>query len=419
MWKFIHCADIHLDSPLRGLDRYEGAPTAELRRSTREALANLVELALAERVKFVAIAGDLYDGDWEDYGTGLSLNTQLARLGEEGIRVYLIRGNHDAESQITHRLTLPENVVMLRTDEPETRLDDDLGVAVHGQGFATRAVTANLAEHYPDRRPHYFNLGLLHTCATGRDGHDAYAPCTIEQLRARDYDYWALGHIHKRELLHNDPPILFPGNLQGRHARELGAKGCMLVTVESGRVANLEHRALDVVRWEVARVDAAGADDLADVLDRVRLRLAELDESAGGRTLAVRVEILGACRAHDEIAGAVDRVESEVRNVARAVREGSVWVEKVKLRTRAPRPIDDNDGPIGEVLALLEELRRDDDRLRALGVAELTDLRKRLPRDLLTGAEPLDLESPALLRELLDHVGPMLVGGLMGREDLS
>lgn len=418
MWKFIHCADIHLDSPLRGLDRYEGAPAAELRRSTRGALANLVELALAERVKFVAIAGDLYDGDWEDYGTGLFLNAQLARLGEEGVRVFLIRGNHDAESQISHRLTLPENVMMLRTDEPETRVVEDLGVAVHGQGFATRAVTTNLAERYPDRRAHYFNLGLLHTCANGRDGHDAYAPCTIEQLRARDYDYWALGHIHKRELLHEDPPILFPGNLQGRHARELGAKGCTLVTVESGRVADIEHRPLDVVRWEVARIDADGADDLAEILDRVRSRLTALHESAGGRILAVRVEIQGACRAHEEIAGAVDRVESEVRNVARDVREGGIWVEKVKLRTRASRPIE-RDGPIGEVLALLDELRRDEERLRALGVSELTDLRKKLPRETLTGAEPLDLESPALLRMWLDHVGPLIVGGLMGREDFS
>jgi DNA repair exonuclease SbcCD nuclease subunit len=145
MFKFIHAADIHLDSPLKGLERYEGAPVEEMRRSTRRALENLTDLAIAERVAFVLIAGDLYDGDWNDHGTGLYLNSQMARLHDAGIDVVLIQGNHDAQSHMTKHLTLPENVKRLWTDRPQSLPIEDCGVMVHGQGFAKRAVTDNIA----------------------------------------------------------------------------------------------------------------------------------------------------------------------------------------------------------------------------------------------------------------------------------
>lgn len=413
MFKFIHCADIHLDSPLRGLDRYDGAPVTEIRRSTRDALANLVELAVREEVAFVAIAGDLYDGDWHDHGTGLYFNQQMARLRDEGVKVFMIRGNHDAASQISRHLTLPDNVRMLATDRPETLRDDDLDVAIHGQGFGTRAEVRNLAEAYPEGLRGYFNLGLLHTCATGREGHDSYAPCSIDDMLRRGYQYWALGHIHKREELHDDPPIVFSGNIQGRHAREVGSKGCTLVTVEGGRVTRLEHRSLDVLRWEVGRVDASGALDLDELVQRVGHKLTSLRDEADGRVLAVRVEVLGPCPAHRDVAGEQGRVEAEIRDRARDIGGGSIWVEKVKLRTSPPRMLEPGDGPIGVLMQLIEELRADDERLQGLGTSELGDLKRKLPDELRRGDEPLDLDSPALLREALEHVGPMIVRGLL------
>ena len=177
MFTFLHAADIHLDSPQRGLERYEGAPVAECRGATRRALENLVDLAIAHKVAFVMIVGDLYDGDWPDYNTGLFFGKQMARLRDGGIRVFMIRGNHDAANKMTKDLRLVDNVRVLSTDEAETVLLDDIGVAIHGQSFATRAVTENLAKSYPPRRGGYFNIGLLHTCVDGREGHDPYAPC--------------------------------------------------------------------------------------------------------------------------------------------------------------------------------------------------------------------------------------------------
>ncbi len=143
--RFLHAADIHLDSPLRGLDDYEGAPVQSLRGATRKAFVALVQLALTERVDFVILAGDLYDGDWPDYNTGLFFLNRIRELDQAGISVVMLSGNHDAASRITARLTLPESVHVLPTEHPGTKRFDHLRVAVHGQGFARQAETRNLA----------------------------------------------------------------------------------------------------------------------------------------------------------------------------------------------------------------------------------------------------------------------------------
>ena len=178
MFRFLHAADIHLDSPLRGLDRYEGAPVDECRGATRRALENLVD-GSGERVAFVAIVGDLYDGDWPDYNTGLFFGKQMVRLRDGGIPVFMIRGNHDAANKMTKDLKLVDNVHVLSSQQAETLVLEDQGVAIHGQSFPTQAVLTNLARSYPARRKGYFNLGLLHTCVDGREGHEPYAPCSL------------------------------------------------------------------------------------------------------------------------------------------------------------------------------------------------------------------------------------------------
>lgn len=411
MFKFIHAADIHLDSPLKGLERYDGAPAEECRGATRRALENLVELAVEERVAFVLIVGDLYDGDWPDYNTGLYFGTQVARLRDAHIPVYLIRGNHDAQNKMTKDLRKLDNLEIFSTDRAQTMHLDECGVAIHGRSYPRRDVTENLAKGYPDGVRGCFNLGLLHTCATGREGHESYAPCTIDDLRFREYGYWALGHIHAREILNGDPPVIFPGNVQGRHIREHGAKGCMLVTVDdANEVTSIEHRRLDVVRWEWCRVDASGAVDDEEILGRFADRLAELLTDSDDRLLAIRVEILGACPAHDRLAADWLHWTNEVRLRAIEIGGGQAWVEKVRGRTSPPRSLEDDafsDGPLAELGGLLEELRLDETRLVALGGKELIDLKKKLPGELREG-----LDHPARLRELLDQIGPMLMGRL-------
>ena len=174
--RFIHTADIHLDSPLKGLEAHEDAPVKEIRGATRRAFDNLIDLAIEEEVDFVLIAGDLYDGDWKDYNTGLFFARQMGRLDRAGIRVFIASGNHDAASQITKAIPLPDNVTLFPHKKPLSVKLDDPGVIIHRQSYSSRAVTENLALEYPQHDSNFFNIGLLHTSLTGREGHEDYAP---------------------------------------------------------------------------------------------------------------------------------------------------------------------------------------------------------------------------------------------------
>ena len=197
MVRFIHAADIHLDSPMRQLESYEGAPAEEIRSSTRRALTNLIDLAMEEQVDFLLIAGDLYDGDWPDSNTGLRFASEVARLTAAGIPLYFISGNHDAASRLTKALPLKPNPDGTAMHMPSSKVAsvrlETLGVVIHGRGFRKQAETNNLAESYPRAFRDLINIGVLHTSLDGAVGHAPYAPCTPQQLADKEYDYWALG----------------------------------------------------------------------------------------------------------------------------------------------------------------------------------------------------------------------------------
>lgn len=347
---FLHAADLHLDSPLRGLDA--AAPAERIRDASRQALANLVTLAEERQVAFVLLAGDLYDGDWKDWRTGQFLAQQLARLTRAGIEVVAISGNHDAEQVLTKKLSIPG---MLRAAKPETRRLRSVPVAVHGQSFATPAVTDNLALAYPEPVDGLFNIGLLHT-ACGSGEHANYAPCSVADLARRGYDYWALGHVHTRSVLSEDPWVVFPGNIQGRHVKEEGSKGATLVTVDGRRVL-LEHQALDVLRWLRLDVDATGAAGTEAALERVRLALDVAVLQAEERMLAVRITLRGDCPAHADLARSPDAILQEVRVVAAEVAgPDELWIEDVRVATRPALDLAAMRAQPGAVGALMEAL---------------------------------------------------------------
>jgi exonuclease SbcD len=418
VFKFLHAADIHLDSPLHKLDRYEGAPVEEIRLATRRAFENMVRLAIAERVAFVLIAGDLFDGDWKDYNTGLYLVTQLSRLQEASIPVFIVAGNHDAASRITRTLRLPANVSLFPSGEPATCHLQELKVAIHGQSFGSPAVKTDLSAAYPQPLPGCFNIGVLHTCATGREGHEPYAPCTLDGLRARGYDYWALGHVHQHEVLALDPPVVFSGNIQGRHARETGPKGCVLVSVDDQGRPDLEFRPLDVVRWVLITVDVTGSRNGYEVVDRFGRQLEEVVAENEGMPLATRIRIEGETSAQRELLADPERWINETRSAALATGSGSVWVEKIAFATVLPaspgspgRP----EGALAELVKLCDELAADPDTRRELA-AELTDLEKKLPRELTVEPENLRFDDADWLADLLEQVQPMLLQRLLRKE---
>lgn len=329
--KIVHAADLHLDSPLRGLSSYEGAPLEAVRGATRRALGALVDLCVEEEAALLLIAGDLYDGDFRDYSTALYFLEQVARLKQVGTRVVWLRGNHDAANKMTRHLRSSEHVTEISFSAPESVVFEDLGVAVHGQGYESRDTTENIALAYPAPLGGLLNFGLLHTALDGREGHAPYAPCTPAQLISKGYDYWALGHIHKREVVADEPFIVFPGNLQGRHIRETGAKGATLIEVTHGKIMSVLPRALDSVRWQVAEVDVSNVTHLSDAIEAAAGEMAKLRDKVGDRVLATRVRFVGAAAVHGSLYKERGRLLNELR--AHAVDQGEIYMERVEIAT--------------------------------------------------------------------------------------
>jgi DNA repair exonuclease SbcCD nuclease subunit len=413
--KFIHAADIHLDSPLRGLERYEGAPVGEIRAATRRALDNLIDLAVDEEVACVLLAGDLYDGDWKDYNTGLYFVDRMRRLESAGIRVFIVAGNHDSASQITRQLRLPGNVTLFSTNKPETAVMEDLGLAVHGQGFAKREVREDLSRAYPQADPHMFNIGLLHTCLDGKPGHEPYAPCSVDGLRSKGYQYWALGHVHHREIVCQDPWIVFPGNIQGRHARETGAKGCTLVTVDNGEVAAVEQRDLDVLRWSMCVVDVTDTATVDEIYEQVREALQQVLDAADGRPVAARLVLRGSSPVHSALHADSKHWIQEYRALAAGLGGAGIWLEKVVLETRQAVALDElleRDDALGGLLRAIHALEIDAAGIEGLA-AEVAALKQKLPHELLGGEERYDPADAQYLSGLMEDIKELLMHRLL------
>lgn len=409
--RLVHAADLHVDSPLRGLARLgDDALADRLRGATRAALANLVALVVERRADVLLLAGDLYDGDWQDWATGQFVAAQLAVLHDHGIPVVTIAGNHDAESEITRSLRLPPNVTVLPTDAPASVELLDGALVVHGQGFATRAVTANIAAAYPDRVPGVVNAGLLHSSVEGAEGHERYAPCTVADLTGLGYDYLGLGHVHARQVLASgEHTVAFSGNIQGRHPRETGQKGAYVVDVAGpGQGAELEFAALDVARWEHLHLAVDDCADLDAVLERVHEEMSAQVAAAGDRDLVARVTLTGASPAASELADD-QAVKEQLR--ADGHRLG-VTVEAVKNRTRAPSAASPVDEELrAAVLTAARALGEDPSRVRELLKPMAAELGPHLRE-----AGLLDLASPQRLAELAEQAAEgldaLLRGGL-------
>lgn len=388
-FRFLHAADIHLDSPLHGLSRYDGLPVEEVRGATRAALDNLVRYAIDERFDFVLIAGDLFDGDWRDMGTGLHFARAMGRLDQAGIPVLLLAGNHDADSIVSRSVPWPRNVTRFGARNAETHTIPNLVVAIHGRSFATAAVTENLVLAYPEAVPGSFNIGLLHTALAGRQGHASYAPCSVEDLRAKRYDYWALGHVHDFEVVCTDPYVVFPGNIQGRTIRETGAKGAVAVTVEDGAVVAVERIELDILRWAAVDVDCNGvaASDAADLL---RPALEAAWAANGSRLpMIARLTLVGETLDAGGFLNAAARLRDDARALAAAV-SPDLHVEKIKVSVSQAAAT----APIGDELSALIGGAQGDQALAVL-VAEDLDQFLQAARGSLDPPEAGDLRAMA------------------------
>ena len=417
---FLHAADIHLDSPLLSLVLPEPSQAERVRRACRDAFENLVNMAIDRKVAFVVLAGDLYDRDAPNMQVAVFLRNQLARLERHDIRVIIVKGNHDADNRITSGLALPANTHVFSDHKPETVTYEHLPVrvAIHGQSFKPGPVTDNLAIGYPTPIPNSFNIGVLHTSLAGNVDHDPYAPCKLEDLATRGYDYWALGHIHKSAVLCQDPWVVYPGNLQGRHAKETGPKGCVLVTVEDGRVQGVEAIDLAVVRWHAAEINLASALTETDLIERLRKGLAGATQDAEGRPTAVRVRLYGATELFDLIEGRSQRLLQTTLEIAGEIAGDDLWIEKI---TNDTTPVKTaavvSDDTTTDLYPLLDELSANPETIAAALESELAALRTKLPEDLKDLEAFKPLTDAAAMNEALLKVKPRLRARFAGEDE--
>ena len=338
-FRFVHAADLHIDSPFKGLMAVDSAVAERLRDATYEAFRNLVRLCRGEQVDFLVVAGDVYDGADRSPRAQLRFRNGLAELAAEGIESFVVHGNHDPLNGRFSSITWPDAVhVFGEVPSWATATRDGEPLAdIQGVSYPSPVVTDNLALRFsPPRRQDLFNIGLLHCNVGGITGHDNYAPCTVNDLVRVGLDYWALGHIHARQMLLEDgPTIVYPGNIQGRDPSELGARGCMVVDVGPDGSAVPRFRALDNVRWESRDVPIDGVAGVDVLYDRIAGVSDRLSAETDGRDVVCRLTLTGRGQMHAELgrAEAMDGLLEELRPGALA---GSpwVWIERLSNRTR-------------------------------------------------------------------------------------
>lgn len=243
MVRFIHTADLHLDQPFKQIYGQDEALHDKLASATYESFDNLITTAINEKVDFMVIVGDIYDQSPPSLKAQFAFKAGMERLAEAHIEVLVTYGNHDFLASDKNRLALPKNVHVFGERVSSLKVTTQTGetVAVTGFSYGKRWVDEDMSQQYPSRYQEYdYHIGLLHGAPTHFGNSQHYAPFEVSHLRALNYDYWALGHIHARQSLNEEPPMLYPGNIQGSKFKEAGPKGAYLVTLEKHQVAQAE-----------------------------------------------------------------------------------------------------------------------------------------------------------------------------------
>lgn len=334
--RFIHAADLHLDSPFKGLRELPPPLFKRVKESAFTSFKRVVDAAVKEHVDFVVIAGDLYDGANRSLRAQTWLRKQLDRLGDAGIHVYAIHGNHDHLDGNWHELEWPPHVHFFRSGEVETVVHVKDGyplVHLYGFSYPERAVMENMTSHYQKQAGAPFHIGLLHGNAEGNTGHDPYAPFTVTQLLEKEFDYWALGHIHKRQILHEQPPIVYAGNPQGRHRNETGEKGCTLVELREGHPASLTFIPTADILWEQLELSITGKSTVNELINEYDALIRQMRHGHTG-TL-VDLVITGIGPLHHVFAQ-----EEQLADFIETLREAEehdedfIWINRYENQTR-------------------------------------------------------------------------------------
>ncbi|MGG4490413.1 metallophosphoesterase family protein [Metabacillus idriensis] len=402
--RFIHAADLHIDSPFAGMQQMPETIFERLKESTFAALDKLIKLAISEQVDFILIAGDLFDGEDRSLKAQLKLKKAFEQLELNSIQVYAIHGNHDHMSGKWLALSWPQNVHIFSDKEVECKTfwkNGNTSVNLYGYSYPKRAVTQNMTPFYKKQSEADFNVGLLHGSIAGNNDHDVYSPFLISDLLEKQFDYWALGHIHKRTHLHeSEPPILYSGNIQGRNRKETGDKGCYLVSMSEGTVS-YTFKPLHDVKWEELLIEIKGSFE--EWIDSLHLQLQEL-RSDEPRVVVIRIsgisELYDSLQEENVLDDLIDQWNEDETE-----RENFVWISSI-INESMPEINKESLQLDSHFLADLTEIIKnfDDFESTVLPLKQNALYRKHIPA--FDAAEQQQIEKEAeymLFQELLKH----------------
>jgi exonuclease SbcD len=362
--RFIHCADLHIDTPFKGLSEIQPELQQLLYQSTYESFKNIVELAIEEKVDCVIIAGDIYDSEDKSLPAQLKFRNNLNRLSEAGIPTFIAYGNHDPLNSWSATLKWPDGVSVFPGDKVECfplMKNGETVALIYGISFAKRDVTENLAVRFPQAEKRLLAIGVLHTNIGTNTGHENYAPCSVEDLSKAGMDYWALGHVHKHSILSSSKPaIAYSGCSQSRSPRESGMKGCCLVTIESQNDPVIEFIPTDIVRYKSDSLDISSCLSIDEVMSSIIEKCKAISSELDKRNSILRLALIGRTDLHKEL-----QKGDSIAGILEGIREhfsGSepwIWLEKLILNTAGTYNLDSlrtgNDF-IADIISIYDEL---------------------------------------------------------------
>jgi len=405
--RFVHAADLHLDSPFVGIKAV--APehvTNALHSATFSAYQNIIKLCIDESVDALLVAGDVYDSSDRSLRAQLKFVAGLEQLHEAGIRSFVCHGNHDPLDGWEARLDYPPSCTRFGPQfQAAPVFDDDPGRAVvQGISYPTRDIHHNLVRDLDEVNSNAFSIGLLHTNVDGNTGHASYAPCSLDDLRSSSIDYWALGHVHTQQILsEQSPTVVYPGNSQGRHPNESGPRGVYLVEVDGAKNLQLDFRAVDTVRWQRSVLDISPLETEQELLDSLDQTMTDAQGEAGGRSVVLQVTLTG----RGGLYSALQRpnfIESllEDLNGEWEGRSPFVWCERIEDNTGAPfnrqERIEGSDF-LAELLKTVDRAKNEPDLLKRLGDSLSGLYQHRQYRKYLSDCIPAGDDFAALLDE--------------------
>ncbi|EGA89738.1 hypothetical protein GPDM_08740 [Planococcus donghaensis MPA1U2] len=330
--RFIHTADLHLGSPFIGMKDLQKEQWNQLKDSTLAAFDRLIQYALKTTPDFVCIVGDIYDGEDRNIRAQARFQKGMQQLAEQNIPVVMCFGNHDHLSGNWTRFELPKNVHVFDKAVSQFTLHTAAGPVIFtGFSYGKRHVNESMVEHYPiAQNLNSYHIGLLHGSLEGDATHAVYAPFKKEQLLSKQYDYWALGHIHKRQELYLEPAMVYPGNIQGRHRKESGKKGFYEVTL-SKAATQLEFIPSAVVQFDQVAISGKGMVHMNELIDACQKQLSLFSEEVGTAV----IELVFTDLDQDSFGLLADIPESELLEMLRESVEGLdsfVWIQQIHLQ---------------------------------------------------------------------------------------